>query len=327
MRPWIRGQSVEGLVTFWCDRRVGFRKGLDLYFDRHDGQAVSCDHFYQAMVDANPDFEPGDFFLWYNQAGTPTLTVQHCYDPTSKSLTLHMAQSIPVTSDSADADKKPMVIPVAVGLVGTDGNDIAISDYSTDGVAAPKLPAGTTTAVLVLRKRESTFTIQNVASPVVPSILRNFSAPVKLVTDLKEEHILFLLANDSDAVTRWDAAQTLASSLILSTYTDSSPAATIPPSIVEAFRSVITDRAIDKRLVSHMLSFPSVSELCERVEKADPLKLHNARTSVIKGLAMSLQAELREVFDANCAPPGVAYAPDVEQVKSTHDVLSAQKDR
>jgi len=163
-----------------------FRQATDLYFDRYDGKAVTIDDWAACMEEVYGD-DLTQFKLWYSQAGTPEVTAKGHYDAEAKSYTLTLSQHIPDTP--GQTNKKPMHIPVAVGLIGKNGDDLI------------------GTQVLELREKEQSFTFENIGSKPVPSILRNFSAPVKLVTDLSNEELRFLMVHDSDGFNRWEAGQ------------------------------------------------------------------------------------------------------------------------
>ena len=168
-----------------------YRKGMDLYFSRHDGQAVTCDDFVAAMEDAS-GVDLGQFRLWYSQAGTPEVTLSHRYDQAAETLSLTLRQTLPDTV--GQVDKQPQHIPLAVGLIGPDGRDIPLQ---LDGENAPFDHQGT--RMLNLTAAEQSFTFVGVKDKVVPSILRGFSAPVKVKSDLSRDDRLFLLAHDSDS--------------------------------------------------------------------------------------------------------------------------------
>ncbi len=176
---------------------AAFRRGADLYFERHGGQAVTCDDFVQAMQDAS-GVDLGQFRRWYSQAGTPVLNVAGHYDAKAKTYTLDVAQRTPPTP--GQAVKLPFHIPFAVGLLGPDGRDLPLT---LAGESAP----GPTTRVLDLREARQTFRFTGIDAPPVPSLLRGFSAPVKVTYDYRDEDIVFLAAHDADPVNRWDAAQ------------------------------------------------------------------------------------------------------------------------
>ncbi len=174
-----------------------FRRGIDLYFQRHDGHAVTCDDFIQAMQDAS-GVDLDQFRRWYSQAGTPVVTVRGAYDAADRTYALHVTQHLPATP--GQPSKLPLHIPLAVGLVGPDGRDLPLK-LEGEGVATGG------TRVLHLREQSQTFRFEDVPAMPVPSLLRGFSAPVMLDYDYTEAELAFLAANDSDPVNRWDAAQ------------------------------------------------------------------------------------------------------------------------
>ncbi|MDH3330445.1 MAG: aminopeptidase N, partial [Desulfobulbaceae bacterium] len=175
----------------------GFRKGLDLYFELHDGQAVTCDDFVAAMVDAN-SVDMSLFKLWYSQAGTPLLKVSGNYDDRLKEYHLQLKQSCPVTPGQ---DKKlPMLMPVSVGLLDRNGNDIRLLRKDSDD--SPE-----TTKILPFRKEQETYVFKDIEEKPVLSFLRNFSAPVKVEFKRTDEELAFLMAHDTDPFNRWDAGQ------------------------------------------------------------------------------------------------------------------------
>ncbi|EFJ15976.1 hypothetical protein SELMODRAFT_234175 [Selaginella moellendorffii] len=194
----------------------GFRKGMDLYFERHDGQAVTCEDFFAAMRDAN-SANLSVFLRWYSQAGTPILTVSTAYDAAARSYTVKCKQEIPSTP--GQPVKEPTLIPLAVGLLNSKGEDMVLTELLDGGsLKSLKDTAGgpAKTAVLVVDKEEQEFTFLNLPEKPVPSFLRNFSAPVRLVTPtVTDDDLLFLLAHDSDEFNRWEAGQTMGRKLML----------------------------------------------------------------------------------------------------------------
>src|SRR6185503_9383342 len=181
-----------------------FRKGSDLYFARHDGTAATCDDFIKAMEDAN-NIDLTQFKLWYAQAGTPDVKAHGKYDAAAKTYELTLEQHLAPTP--GQPTKKPMHIPVAVGLIGRNsGRDLPLH---LDGV--PTAP----TQVLHLREKKQTFRFKNVGEAAVPSIGRGFSAPAKFEADLTAEDRAFLMAKDSDPFNRWESGQKLATEVLL----------------------------------------------------------------------------------------------------------------
>ncbi|HAO33125.1 MAG TPA: aminopeptidase N, partial [Candidatus Competibacteraceae bacterium] len=199
-----KGAEVVRMIQTLLGRE-GFRRGMGLYFQRHDGQAVTCDDFVAAMADAN-GADLTQFKRWYHQAGTPELTVSDAYDPVSRRYTLTVRQYCPPTP--GQPDKEPFHIPLALGLLDAEGRDLPLR---LEGEAAP----GATQRVLELREPEQLFHFIDVPARPVPSLLRGFSAPVKLISEESEADLRFRLAHDRDDFNRWDAGHTLALRTIL----------------------------------------------------------------------------------------------------------------
>ena len=202
--------------------KEGFRKGMDLYFQRHDGQAVTCDDFRAAMADAN-GVDLSQFALWYSQAGTPVLECRGEYDGNADTYTLHVKQSCPPTP--GEPQKQPFVIPLAVGLVDLDGRDLPINTDSKSLFKAPRPADAGRTAVLALTEAEQTFEFRQVPENPVPSLLRGFSAPVRVRFDYTDTELTHLMAYDSDAFNRWEAGQALAIRILLAGVEISAPGA------------------------------------------------------------------------------------------------------
>ena len=286
--------------------KEGFRKGMDLYFERHDGQAVTCDDFLAAMADANgADLEA--FKPWYSQAGTPVVDVKTAYDADAKTFTMTVSQTIPDTP--GQKDKKPVLIPIAVGLLGMDGVDMELTLEGEDPAVA-----GETTKTLRLSTAEESYVFTGVEEKPVPSILRNFSAPVRLNTDLTQDDLIFLMANDSDAFNRWEAGQTLTRALLLGLIKDAAEGKDLvmDPAITEAMRAIVggamADGA-DKAFIARAMVIPSESELSELVSPADPDVIHAARKFVVTEIARELRPELEAALAANTA---AAYSNEPE---------------
>ncbi len=258
----------------------GFKKGLRLYFERHDGQAVTTDDFLQAMADANgADLEP--FRLWYGQAGTPQLSIAQSYDAAAQSLTLTVSQQTPPTP--GQASKVPLHIPLALGLVGPDGNDIPLR-------LAGETKAGRTTRVLDLRQAEESFTFVDLPQRPVPSLLRGFSAPVTLKSDLSDADLAFLFGCDSDPFTRWEAGQQYATRLLLALVrkVQAQEPLAVDPQFVSAVRQILADDSLDPAFAALALTLPQESYLGECMELCDPAAIHAARSFLRRTLATEL---------------------------------------
>ena len=225
-----------------------FRRGMDLYFARHDGRAVTCDDFVQAMQDAS-DVNLVQFRRWYSQAGTPVVSARGHYDAATRSYTLDIEQKTAPTP--GQAHKQPFHIPFAVGLLDTEGNDLPLT------LAGERAP-GPTTRVLDVKEARQSFRFVNIPAPPVPSLLRRFSAPVKLVHDYSDAELAFLAAHDSDPVNRWDAAQRSFTDALLRLAHDhrSGRPLALGPSLISLVGDLLDDEASDPALIALALTLP-----------------------------------------------------------------------
>ena len=260
----------------------GFQKGMKLYFQRHDGQAVTCDDFRAAMADAN-GINLDQFALWYSQAGTPVLEAEGRLKNNIFELTVK--QTVPPTPDMAD--KQPMMIPVKIGLLNRNGEAVAF-DYQ--GKRA-------TEAVLLLTEAEQTFPLEGVTEAVVPSLLRGFSAPVHLNYPYSDDDLLLLLAHDSDAFTRWEAAQTLYRRAVAANLAALSDDVELPKheKLLAAVEKVISDDLLDNAFKALLLGVPSEAELWDGAENIDPLRYHQAREALLDTLAVHFLPKWHEL--------------------------------
>lgn len=267
-----------------------FRKGSDLYFERHDGQAVTTDDFVKAMEDASGR-DLTQFRLWYEQAGTPVLKVSDDYDNEQGIYRLTVQQSIPDTP--GQTNKKPQHIPFALGLLGADGEDLPLSlENHQDAAHAP------TEQVLELTEASHTFEFHGLSQKPVPSLLRHFSAPVRVEYPWSREQLVFLMSHDSDGFNRWDAGQRLAVDVIQSLM-DTPDTEEVEPRLVEVYRSLLGDSALDQALVAKMLQLPSEAYLVELADSADVAAIHRTRERVASNLATSLRDELIACYHRN----------------------------
>ncbi|XP_019241394.1 PREDICTED: puromycin-sensitive aminopeptidase isoform X4 [Nicotiana attenuata] len=271
----------------------GFRKGMDLYFKRHDGQAVTCEDFFAAMRDANnADF--ANFLLWYSQAGTPVVKVTTNYNAESHTFSLKFSQEVPPTP--GQSAKEPMFIPVAVGLLDSSGKDMPLSSVYHDGKLESFASSGQNvhTTVLRITKKEEEFVFNDISEKPTPSILRGFSAPIRLESDLTDSDLLFLLAHDSDEFNRWEAGQVLARKLMLSLVADfqQNKALVLNPQFVQGIKSILTDSSLDKEFIAKAITLPGVGEIMDMMTVADPDAVHAVRTFIRKQLASELKEEL-----------------------------------
>ncbi|PAA22577.1 aminopeptidase N [Pseudomonas fragi] len=269
----------------------GFRKGSDLYFERHDGQAVTCDDFIKAMEDAN-GADLSQFKRWYSQAGTPRLAVSEHYDAQQHTYSLTFAQSCPATPDKIE--KLPFVIPVELGLLDAGGSEIALQ-------LAGEAAASGTSRVLSVTEAEQTFTFVGINEKPLPSLLRGFSAPVKLSFDYSRDQLMFLMQHDSDGFNRWDAGQQLAVQVLqeLIAQHQRGEALVMDQRLVEALRTVLGNEQLDQAMVAEMLSLPGEAYLTEISDVADVEAIHVAREFSRKQLADSLFDALWTRYQAN----------------------------
>ncbi|MEO6319524.1 MAG: DUF3458 domain-containing protein, partial [Polaromonas sp.] len=299
--------------------RDGFSKGMTLYFDRHDGHAVTCDDFAQAIADANPESSLArllpQFKRWYSQAGTPRVEALGAYDATARTYTLTLSQSCWPTP--GQPVKEPFVIPVSLGLLGADGQDLPLQ-LAGESTAA----AGTRTVVLT--QESETFTFINLDAEPVPSILRGFTAPVVLEFDYLDAQLLHLLAHDSDPFNRWEAGQRLAVNSAVSAIksiadsADATCANVLNDAYLGAMREVLRHPTLDSAFKDLVLTLPSETYLAEQLDVVDPQHIHAVREAMRLQLATALKADWEAVYEANHDTG--AYTPD--QVSSGRRALA-----
>ena len=271
--------------------RDGFRAGMDEYFRRHDGQAVTCEDFVAAMAAAS-GFDFTQFMRWYNQPGTPHVTVDGFFDGETKTYTLTCTQTNPRASDDA-----PTLIPIRVALFADNGD---------------LLPG--TERTLQLTATTQSFVFNDIAAEPVPSLLRDFSAPVVLDFDYTPEQLTLLLAHESDPFNAWEAGQRLASTLILDATAAiaAGQAPVWPASFVDAARRLLQTQAErGAAFVAEALTLPGESTLAEAMAIVDPDALHAARNALRKHLAEQLEGEFAGLYAA--LAPNAPYAPSSEQ--------------
>jgi aminopeptidase N len=281
--------------------REGFRRGIDLYFERHDGQAVTCDDFVAAMADANQR-DLAQFSRWYAQSGTPRVAVGTRYDEDARCFELTLAQSCPPTP--GQRAKQPFHIPFTVGLVMPDGRDLPLQ---LDGEAQP---AGST-RVLELTESTRSFRFVNVPQPPVPSLARDFSAPLIVDYRYGDEELAFLAAHDSDPFNRWEAGQRLAvARLIAATEAfemQQEPA--LDDDFVGVFRRTLTDTRLATSFREQALQLPAESFIAEQRVMVDPDAIRAARQFVRRELGVRLADEWQAAYAGNATPGTYSPAP------------------
>ncbi len=295
-----KGSEVVGMIRTLLGPEI-FRKGSDLYFDRHDGQAVTIEEFVRAMEDASGR-DLTQFRRWYKQSGTPILTVTSRHNAETQTLTLDFKQSCPATP--GQSEKQPFVIPVKLGLVGVDGHDLALN------------AEGETEVVYELVDARQTLVINGVDQPAVPSLLRGLSAPVKLDYGYKAAQLAHLMANDSDGFNRWDASQTLCLGVLKQLTEDSlhDRPLTLGNQLIDAYSALLADESLDPAMVALMLQLPSEALLHEEAEIIYAAAIHNARSFVRTALAGVLADRFMAIYQRHNTQP--VYAPDARQIGS-----------
>ncbi|MFZ2857700.1 aminopeptidase N [Acidovorax sp.] len=296
--------------------REGFAKGMKLYFERHDGQAVTCDDFVQAIADANP-LSPlaqhlPQFKRWYSQAGTPRVRATGRYDAAARSYALTLSQSCAPTP--GQSEKQPFVIPVELGLIDAATGAALPLQLGIDGAPETSAP---TSRVVVLTEASQTLTFSHLDAEPVPSLLRGFSAPVVLDIEYTDAQLLTLLAHDTDAFNRWEAGQRLALRTAINAIADSAQQTStngrfdhhiLSPEFVEAMRSVLRNPALDAAFKELVLTLPSETYIAEQLDVVNPQRIHAVREAMREQLALSLQADWAWAWEQHQDTGG--YRPD-----------------
>jgi aminopeptidase N len=277
-----------------------FRQAMDLYFREHDGQAVTTDALVAAVEEASGE-DLSQFRLWYEQSGTPRLTVRDQYDEASQSYVLTVTQSCPPTP--GQPTKKPMHMPLTVGLLTPEGRELPLR------LEGEKAGRGGS-AVLSLRQQTEVFRFIDVPVPPVPSLGRNFSAPVIIEYPYDDQALQLLLGYDSDAFNRWEAGQRLAMDLLLRGVADRRAGRSVkfPDYLAEAFGRVLADADKDPAFAAEALSLPPEITIAEQLDEIDPQAVHEVRFAMRRFLAERLHAAFRSGYE-RFATPG-PYSPD-----------------
>ncbi len=267
-----------------------FRKGSDLYFERHDGQAVTCDDFIAAM-EAVSDLDLTQFKRWYSQAGTPELVVTDEYDAVAQTYQLKFKQSCPDTP--GQSQKLPFVIPVSMALLDQQGQGLALQLQDEAAAVVGE-------RVLSVTEAQQVFTFVNVTEQPLPSLLRGFSAPVQLRYNYSRDDLMFLLKHDSDGFNRWEAGQQLALQVIEDVVGQiyDTPEPMLDTRLVEVFSALLEQDDLDPAMLAEFMALPSVGYIIEQYEQADPLAIHQAREYVCDQLAHALKEPMLERYQA-----------------------------
>ncbi len=268
-----------------------FRRGMDLYFDRHDGQAVTTEEFVAAMEDAS-GVDLKQFRRWYKQAGTPEIEVEESFDSDSKTYFLTLTQSTPATA--GQDNKLPFHIPVKVSLIDKDARLLALQ-------TAAGLDNNAMSTVLNLMEKQQRFEFFGIEDKPVLSILQGYSAPVKLKFERDDEELAFCMAHESDDFNRWEAGQQLSTRLILSMLgpINKGESLTLPDYYVDACRKTLKNHDLDKALIARALTLPSLTYIGEMLPVIDVDAIHRAREFIYSQLAVELKDDLLQVYQDN----------------------------
>ncbi|MEM7466318.1 MAG: aminopeptidase N [Pseudomonadota bacterium] len=274
-----------------------FRRGMDLYFERHDGQAVRTEEFVAAMADAS-GYDLSQFRRWYSQAGTPCVTVSESFDPGTKKYSLHFEQNTPATPESDI--KNPFHIPIAIGLLSPTGSEIELGHEQLDG------------GIYSLRETNDEITFENIESRPVPSLLRGFSAPIKLDFAYSDDDLALLMAHDNDPFNQWEAGQRLCLNEMLSALKASSngKAFNFSKTFVDAFGQVIENAENDPAFTAEALRLPSASYVAENIDVVDAEAIFQVSDALHRELATRHRDALLDVL--NRFETAEAYSPDPE---------------
>ena len=293
-----KGAEVVGMIhSLLGDQK--FREGSDLYFTRYDGQAVTIEEFVGSMEEVS-GLDLMQFRRWYKQSGTPQVDVKSHYDAAAKTFSLSFTQSCPPTP--GQNHKEPFYIPIKLGLVGADGQDLPLNSQGDQSI------------VFSLYERSQTLVFENIQQPPVPSLLRGFSAPIKLNFDYSNDELAHLIANDSDGFNRWDAGQKLSLN-VLNRLIDDAKAErelVMDQQLIEVFDSLLSDHSLDPAMVNLMLQLPSEAQLHEQAEIIYVEPIHRAREFVRQAVANALQEKLVATYERLTVTQD--YAPEAGQI-------------
>ena len=268
---------------------AGFRQGMDLYFRRHDGQAVTCDDFVAAMQEAN-HIDLTQIKRWYTQAGTPELEVSGHYDAENAQYTLSIKQSCPATP--GQSKKLPFYLPFKMGLLAPTGEAIALQ---LDTEAEPY----GTNRVLIIKEAIQSFTFVHVHASPIPSLLREFSAPVRIRYPYTQRELIFLMQYDEDSFNRWEAAHSLSMNTLFSLVEawQAQKPLVLDEEYLQAFRTVLLSDTLDPALISLMLTMPSQNALFEALKEVDPIAIDTTHHYAKVTIAKTLRADLLHVYE------------------------------
>jgi aminopeptidase N len=302
-----KGSHVLGMLYTMLGPQT-WRAGTDEYFSRFDGKAVTCDDFVNVMEEISGR-DLSQFRRWYKQSGTPEISYHGKYDEAAKTYTLTLTQNTKPTHDQAV--KEDLLIPVAVGLIGESGKDVPLI------LNEEKCTTYETTRVLNLTEHSQSFVFHNVPGPVTPSVLRNFSAPVKITTQPTDEELIFRMAHDSDPYNKYEATERLMIKTLkglINNVKDDIPL-TISPDFIAAYGNNIANALDgDKMFNALTLQLPAYNIITQDLKTLDPDAVNEAISFMRKTLAKTFEADFREIYKQTTAPAGEKYDLSKEQV-------------
>lgn len=283
--------------------REKFRRGMDIYFERNDGKAVTCDDFVKAIEDGS-GLDLRQFRNWYHQAGTPVVTAEGAYDEKNRTYALTLKQqTLPTPGQPI---KKPFVIPLEIGLLDKDGRDmpLTLSDEKKQGPSS---------RVLVLNAPEQTFVFKDIREKPVLSGNRGFTSPVYFRAAYTPEERALLMAKDSDLFNRWEAGQQFAADIMLDMVRDiqENRPVYVPPAFTEALKGYLNDETLDRAFIARAFQLPAEKTLAERSETIDVDAIHQARTTLQKHIATELKDDFERAYAANRTEG--TYIPNAEE--------------
>lgn len=278
--------------------RKGFRKGMDLYFKRHDGQAVTTDDFAAAIADAN-DADLMQFKHWYEKAGTPIVTVVGVWDASTYTYQLSFTQSCPsIPQDENDSEKAPFVIPVKTSLIGSNGKVMAIQELKNK--------------VLLIDKPEQDFQFENIQEKPLPDLLQEFSAPVNLHYDYSNEQLAFLLKHSPDAFNRWNAGNRLAVNVLLNLINTRTDDANATATLNQALTFAIQNKDADQSLLAELLILPNEKDLEEHLEVIDVQQCVSVCNQLQQTVTQHLERDLLQTYQS--CKQNVSYIYQAQEV-------------
>jgi len=293
-----KGAEVVGMIHSLLGDE-NFRKGSDLYFSRHDGQAVTIEEFVGAMEEVS-GLDLKQFRLWYKQSGTPQVDVKSTYDAKGQTYSLTFTQGCPDTP--GQSHKMPFIIPIKLGLVDANGQDLSLNSQGDQSI------------VFSLYEGSQTLVFENIKQPPVPSLLRGFSAPVKLHYDYTSDQLAHLMANDSDGFNRWDAGQTLGLSVLNKLIDDAhnQRQLVMDNQLIKVLNTILSNDSLDPAMVNLMLQLPSEAQLHEQADIIYVQDIHRARQFARESIAAALKDQLIKAYNRLSVKQD--YAPEAEQI-------------